>query len=282
MSELYSGPDTYYTKEHLEALHQNRNAGIRPGRLVLREGIEIGIAAVARHPALAFTCDTIMTREFDQFLDCARDKVRLLDVGSLHGIFSLAFTARAGTAALAIDPSPIAVEGLRENCRLNPSHDIRVLNMAAGASEGTIAMRFEGIHLQAVGPEEMDTAPIRQVAVQPVDTILADQRFQPDIVKIDVEGYEHEVLLGMTRTIQCFRPELHIEIHGRWLKNLGTSFGDVIRLLWSMGYKVTLLDGYEPKEADFDYFAPTLTHARCVHELSAWERRVSGPPYRGG
>ena len=134
------------------------------------------------------------------------DKRRLLDIGALHGTFSLAFTARPNTIALAIDPSLTAIDTLRENCRLNPGHDIRIFNAAVGATEGKVAMRAVDILLQAVGQDDADAHDIHQVPMLTVDTIVADQRFRPDIVKIDVEGYEREVLLGMSRTIQCFRP----------------------------------------------------------------------------
>jgi FkbM family methyltransferase len=278
MSTFIPCPEAYYTAQTLEARHRALNEHAPPDRLVLHDGLEIGIAPNAHLPALAFCHDAIMSRELDQFLVAAQDKRRLLDIGSLHGIFSLAFTARAGTSALAIEPSPAAIEGLRENCQRNSGHDIRIVDVAAGASEGTVAMRYEWLHLQALAVGETPADGVHHVRMQSVDVIVADQRFRPDIVKIDVEGYELEVLRGMTRTIQCFRPELHVEIHGPWLAKLGASFGDVLRLLWSLGYKVTLLDGYAPghRETDFDYFSDHITHARCVHEFSAWERRVDG------
>src|SRR6185312_11306022 len=46
MNDLHSDPRTYYTKENLEALHQRRNEGARPGRLILRDGIDIAIAPI--------------------------------------------------------------------------------------------------------------------------------------------------------------------------------------------------------------------------------------------
>ena len=36
----------------------------------------------------------------------------------------------------------------------------------------------------------------------------------PDMVKIDVEGLEYSVLLGMKKTLSKYKPSLFIEVHG--------------------------------------------------------------------
>ncbi len=44
--------------------------------------------------------------------------------GGVPGKFSLVFTKRAGAQALAVEPSPLVLPGLRTNLRLNPAHEV--------------------------------------------------------------------------------------------------------------------------------------------------------------
>ena len=58
----------------------------------------------------------------------------------------------------------------------------------------------------------------RRVVIVPVD----DLELAPDVVKIDVEGWEQQVLNGMHRTLQQHKPVLIIELNNRerWLGGL--------------------------------------------------------------
>jgi len=58
----------------------------------------------------------------------------------------------------------------------------------------------------------------RRVVIVPVD----DLQVAPDVVKIDVEGWEQQVLNGMQKTLQRHKPILIIELNNRerWLSRL--------------------------------------------------------------
>ena len=58
----------------------------------------------------------------------------------------------------------------------------------------------------------------RRVIIVPVD----DLQLAPDVVKIDVEGWEQQVLKGMHKTLQQHKPMLIIELNNRerWLGRL--------------------------------------------------------------
>ena len=63
------------------------------------------------------------------------------------------------------------------------------------------------------------------------DELLADQRCAADMIKIDVEGYEHEVLSGLSATLGHFRPDLKVELHGRGIAMVGSTFDAMLALL---------------------------------------------------
>ncbi len=59
-----------------------------------------------------------------------------------------------------------------------------------------------------------------------------------DLIKIDVEGFEHNVLLGGERVISSYHPTLFIEIDNNNLINQGSSAKSVISFLELKGYNI--------------------------------------------
>ena len=54
-----------------------------------------------------------------------------------------------------------------------------------------------------------------------------------DLLKIDVEGYELEVLMGASKLIDKYFPLIICEIEGRH----NSTYMDTFRFLWNRGYK---------------------------------------------
>ena len=264
-----------YEADRLREAHRRLNADAPAGRIRVRDGVELALAPASRVPFEAFCLDPSMTREMDSFLRASGNRRRLLDIGAMHGMFSLAFTARPGTSALAVEPSPPALAGLRANCRLNPRHHVRIVEAGAGATASTIRMRHDGIHLVGADLISDETEPTL-VRVVAGDDLIADQRFAPDMIKLDVEGYEQQVLTGLANTLDCFRPDLHIEVHGPWLPMFDGSAEGVVRLLWAHGYRLRVIGGQEVSEADLQRLDQQMFHLSCTHRSTEWADRVRG------
>ncbi len=269
------GATDHYSVENLREIHQRLNEAITSERIALREGIEVAIDPSSRAPFQMFCVDSSMAREMDNFIRASRNRKRLLDIGALHGVFSLVFTGRADTEAIAVEPSPPALSGLRSNCMLNPAHNVRVIDGALGASEAMIRMRHDGIHLIGADLVPHGDEP-SMVKVVPGDALLADQRFAPDIIKIDVEGYEQQVLMGLSTTLDCLRPDLHIEVHGPWLPMFDGSTEAVFDLLQRHGYEVRRMDGQQMDAGDAGSLHSQMFHMFCTHRSTAWADRVRG------
>jgi hypothetical protein len=78
-----------------------------------------------------------------------------------------------------------------------------------------------------------------EVAGVPLDLIAENEKLRRiDLVKIDVEGAEMQVLVGMKRILTTFQPKLILELKADALGNLGSSMEEVLSLLNSYdGYK---------------------------------------------
>ena len=270
-SESAQQYDPRYLAERFERL----NAGHPPDRITLREGLDLSIDPKFHDDWRPFSFDPTNARELDAFLRVASRRKRLLDVGAYSGTFSLAFTKRAGTEALAVEPSPLVLPGLRTNLRLNPAHHVRVHEVALGAEPGLVAMQQEGVHYigAELRPYMPETATMK---VMPGDDLLADHRFVPDMIKIDVEGFEQRVLAGLTNTLDRFRPDLHIEVHGPWLGMFGSSLQEIHAILTMFGYRMFLLDGRELDQVAVEAMKGQMFHMSCTHRTTAWADFVCG------
>lgn len=73
---------------------------------------------------------------------------------------------------------------------------------------------------------------------------LDSYRFQDvDIIKIDVEGFEYDVLLGSTDTIARCNPVVQIEMVYAQPHRFGHSVHDILKFFEERDYRMTLCDG---------------------------------------
>jgi FkbM family methyltransferase len=63
-------------------------------------------------------------------------------------------------------------------------------------------------------------------------------------IKIDVEGFEKEVLMGSTETIRRWKPTILFESWGTWKKDVPSTLQpDLFNYLGSLGYTVERIEG---------------------------------------
>lgn len=93
------------------------------------------------------------------------------------------------------------------------------------------------------------------VKIVSLDTFLAKKYLKSiDLIKIDVEGYEYEVLKGAKKTIFEYRPVLFIEIDDNNLKQQNSSASNVISWLDDLGYSIKRADTLEPVDSNYEKF----------------------------
>jgi len=64
-----------------------------------------------------------------------------------------------------------------------------------------------------------------------------------DIIKIDVEGFEYDVLLGSTETINTWKPVVQVEMVYGQPHRFGRTVHDILKYFEERDYKMTLSDG---------------------------------------
>ena len=122
-----------------------------------------------------------------------------LDVGANIGSYTVLAAGGAGARVIAVEPIPDTCERLRRNIAINKLSDrVVLINKGLASSEGEL--RFTAT-LDCVNHVAVD-GESEQCIVVPVTTI--DQLCResiPSIIKIDVEGFEDQVLAGASKTL---------------------------------------------------------------------------------
>ena len=167
--------------------HISRNLAIATGSIALRDSMTFRV-----HPESVYSIEHFcyiseeMTDELDSFLRQTADRHRLLDIGALHGVFSLAFTNHHPEKfAIAVDASPIAFSKLLYNSFSNPRCQITPVECAISDKNGDLAMTYAWEHL--VASSNSNTEKMLLVPMCTGDELCSDNKFAPDCIKIDVK-----------------------------------------------------------------------------------------------
>lgn len=126
-----------------------------------------------------------------------------IDVGANIGYYVLLLRQAGASRVMALEPDSDNVRDLRRLIAANNFSDVEVREVAVGAAGGRV--RFQpGLNgaVMATGEHVVEMVTLDDVA--PLDV---------GFIKIDVEGYEHEVLNGARRVIEELRPNLFVEMH---------------------------------------------------------------------
>jgi FkbM family methyltransferase len=129
-----------------------------------------------------------------------------VDVGANIGYYALIFSAHVGPGGrvTCLEPEPDNLRELEQNVELNGLSYVRVLPFAAGREDTSLRLK-RGLN-GMVSREGGDEA----VMVKRLDGL---ELGRVDFIKIDVEGFECEVLRGATSLIEEHGPSLFIEVH---------------------------------------------------------------------
>lgn len=144
------------------------------------------------------------------------------DVGANIGYYLLLFESVIGPTGqvLLIEPSPENLPQIRRTVDLNGFTNTRLEAIAVGMREGFVGLR-SGINS---GVADLEQAAY-QVPIRPLDAVAPER---VDFIKIDVEGYELEVLRGAAAVLERDRPSLFLEVHPHILGRFGTDMAELI------------------------------------------------------
>ena len=75
------------------------------------------------------------------------------------------------------------------------------------------------------------------VSIKRMDDLIQEMDLPAvDIIKMDIEGAEHEALRGMEQTLRRFHPVLIVEVHNEFLPLFGSSAEELFNWLSTLGW----------------------------------------------
>ncbi len=229
-------------RSYLENSYRKDNAGLSTDTMMFRPGLKMRIHPDSRNVFEYFCHTPIMVDEMNCFLEATRGKKRLLDIGALHGVFSLAFAIQnPERKALAVDASPIAFARLLYNINKNELSNIMPIECAISEKVGTLAMHYEWEHAVSAGTDHESN--IITVPMTTGDSLCLSVDFLPDVIKIDVEGHEIKVLKGLRETIKENSPLIFLEVHPKRMAEEGDSSSYMEHFFEELHYSAQLVSG---------------------------------------
>lgn len=159
-----------------------------------------------------------------------------VDVGAHIGWFTTVAARCVGDAGqvVACEPYPSNAAALKENLALNYCRNVTVVEAALGARRGMISLAKAGG--DSGGVTALDWAWDGKVEV-PMMTLdeISDGLGTVKLLKIDVEGWEKDVLQGATKTLRQTGLVL-IEINPGALEKAGSSAEEIFGLMRDAGF----------------------------------------------
>ncbi len=126
-----------------------------------------------------------------------------IDVGANIGVYSLILSEVSRLMVYAFEPHPVTYRYLQKNIEINPGRSIVAVNSAVGNVDGTVYLTDHPgsatNRVLAGGSAEQESG--LMVPICRLDTFCSSRNISPEIVKIDVEGYELAVLEGLGELI---------------------------------------------------------------------------------
>jgi FkbM family methyltransferase len=146
----------------------------------------------------------------------------VVDIGANIGYYLLMFEKGIHQQGriICIEPSEENLPELRRNISANHFSNVRLHEVAIGMEDGTTGLRSginSGIVESGKGTYE--------VQVKRLDSLVSEKI---DFIKIDVEGYEGQVIRGACGVIMRDRPTLFVEFHPHILPRFGFTLKGIV------------------------------------------------------
>ena len=174
---------------------------------------------------------------YQDFIPSQNDIV--VDVGAQYGDYAVLCAGYYKVKKVyCFEPLRSNFKEIEKNIKLNKLKNISAYNVALGSENKIINITYNG-DMAGIGGGRTQKTYLKT---------LDSYRLKPTILKIDVEGFEMDVLRGAVKTIKRYHPKIIIETHTSKLRK------EVLGFLGSMGYKVKHYGrSVTPKAGEFDF-----------------------------
>lgn len=176
------------------------------------------------------------SRYEDRFSQALLSEIRpgdiVWDVGANVGFYTMQFSEVVGPTGqiVAFEPNPACVRSIEARLKNLPHQNIKVISVALGNQDGKslFALGSEDMAVDSRLVSTSNSSPEGTIEVEVMrgDTAVRERDLAlPNILKIDIEGYELECLEGLTKTLgSSILRAAFVEVHFGILEARGMPF----------------------------------------------------------
>jgi FkbM family methyltransferase len=225
-------------------------------RKVIRNGIklELDLSDSIDH----FLYFGLIENSFTHLKKLLKKNDVIFDIGANNGYTSLAFSQEIGENGkiFSFEPDNINYNRAKKNIELNNVKNINLLKFGIGSK--TEKLKLFNIDEYNLGMNRIlkdeSNSKYQEIEVISIDDFINSNSIDKiNLIKIDVEGFEKEVLLGAINTINHFKPIIFIEINNEYLKEQNTSAFEIYHFLKSLNYSIFIAETNSPIKPDYNF-----------------------------
>lgn len=172
------------------------------------------------------------------FKTVANNSEVILDIGANIGCTALLFSELA-QQVYAFEPAPSTFHFLKQNIDNSGLDNIALQNIGLGAEPGEFTLTFSPANRSGgfvSNRTQVNAGHVTEkIMVRQLDEVLRSLDISKvDFIKIDVEGFERQVLQGATQALSTYQPTVVLELN-HWCLNVfqRTSIPDFLDFLRS-------------------------------------------------
>ncbi|MCS7073595.1 MAG: FkbM family methyltransferase [Bacteroidia bacterium] len=198
----------------------------------------------------------IQTEPRNQLYSLIQDSMVVFDIGTNIGETLLNFAKRNPTGTnYGFEPVPYLYERASYNISINPFKSIKLHNLALSNTKETLYFSLPNNHNSGgISMSKQKNSDMKEVQAIPLDDFVTENQItKVDFIKIDVEGFELNVLLGAKQTLLSQKPKLFIELSNSNLLRQNHSSKQLVEFLTDLGYTIQHAETNQPITAAFPF-----------------------------
>jgi FkbM family methyltransferase len=195
--------------------------------------------------------------------ELAKNRRAIIDVGTNIGCVLMNFARLSPDAVVyGFEPDAANFEKARTNLSLNQFQNVNLNQKALGTHRAkakiySVNENNAGMNRIRVAGEGHDgLGEGSEIEVISLDDFVEKTSIKTvDLIKIDVEGFELNVLKGAQHSLRRFRPTLFVELDDNNLREQGSSAEELVVFIEQLGYRVYRADKAAEISSDQDFKA---------------------------